>query len=128
MAAFQAHPNEVFPFTVSGCKTFAEGASCRLQDALDVAPLDSWLGSNGTVSVSTTSLSVKFTVTSRDYFDSPGSTIVFSTYKKGGNVWLRQTAYARATKWWAQVGVALGGARDKWKTQTRNLRALLRYW
>jgi RHS repeat-associated protein len=126
MSAFQAHP-EIFPFEISGCKSFSEGQSCRLINALQVP---SWAveiaQASGTVAVHTTSVSVKFTVTSDDYFDVPGSTITFSTYQKGGQLFLRQTANSRGATLVSQVGIVAGGARSAWRIQFKRFKKLLR--
>ena len=81
---------------------------------------------SGTVAVHTTSVSVKFTVTSDDYFDVPGSTITFSTYQKGGQLFLRQTANSRGATLVSQVGIVAGGARSAWRIQFKRFKKLLR--
>ncbi len=109
------------PFTVKGCSTFKSGAECNLETGLDVL-----LKPNGTVGVTTTKTSVTFTVIENGYFDAPGSTIKFSTYEKGGMVYLRQDAVSLGSD--GYVAIALDqvfglppASANTWALQASNL-------
>jgi len=67
-----------------------------------------------------TSTSLKFTVTSKGYFDPPGSTISFSTSESGGQVYLQQTANAPDAGTLSNV-VAPPVAKNTWANQASNL-------
>ena len=121
MSVFQNRPKDIFPFTVKGCSTFKSGAECNLETGLDVL-----LKPNGTVGVTTTKTSVTFTVIENGYFDAPGSTIKFSTYEKGGMVYLRQDAVSLGSD--GYVAIALDqvfglppASANTWALQASNL-------
>lgn len=78
MSTFQKFPNDIFPFTISGCAELTAGSTCTLEEALP-PPLPN---GTGEVRVSTTATSVRFTVVSTDYFDEPGSTVTFTTFAR----------------------------------------------
>ncbi|MFT4136627.1 hypothetical protein, partial [Microbacterium sp.] len=126
MSVFQQNPGKVFPFTVTGCPTFSEGATCTLHNVVN-APRNvaGALRATGTVKVSTSRTSVTFTVASKGYFDRVGSRITFRTYQRGGAVYLRQSTRVRYASLFAIIGVAFGAARRTWRTQARNLRGIL---
>lgn len=119
MRVFQAQPGAIFPFRISGCDSFENGSKCRLLDALQIGnehvPFTS-----GNVFVTTTSISVTFTVVDTMYFDASGSKITFSTYERGGILFLRQQANASLSLPPAVVGIWLGGAKATWSKQATN--------
>lgn len=85
---FQRDPGLIFPFSLGTCATITRhdlGEVCNLtQDPFF---------KNAPVKVTTvTSTSFTFT-TLPGHFDPVGSTITFSTYVSGGNVYLRQTGW-----------------------------------
>ncbi|MER5867586.1 ricin-type beta-trefoil lectin domain protein [Kitasatospora sp. NPDC002040] len=155
MAYFKAHPQEIFPFPVEGCSEFKEGAECLLhaaggaakQFAGDVARLASGaatggiaegiaegivgtiggpLGGDGTVSVSVTPTSFKFTVIKDGYFDKPGSTVEFSVSSRDNSLYLKQTAQTTGSLLPAWFSVeALDFARKEWNQQASNLSNVL---
>ena len=118
MAVFASSPASIFPFPVSGCSTFSQGARCQL-DAIAPAP-----NSVGEVSVSRTSTAVRFTVISDDYFDDRGSTITFRTVVRQGNLYLRQEARSTGLKLghWVMRGFIYPGAYNSWQKQASNFR------
>lgn len=72
--------------------------------------------------VDTTRTSVTLTVLNPDYFDSPGSTIKFSTYEdSSGMVWLQQDGQANGTGLASFFGT-LTLAEHTWNLQATNLR------
>ena len=72
--------------------------------------------------VSTTATAVRFTVKSKGYFDSPGSTITFSTKVRKGNLYLRVSARSKEASPVAWLGVnILGQAYGTWDQQASNL-------
>lgn len=120
MDVFKKYPKDIFPFPVSGCAEFSNGASCHL-DALPIPD------GSGDVNVATSSTSVTFTVSSDGYFDPPGSTIQFSTLEYRGTVFLRRTAIALpGGDPLVQIGVQTLHANETvWDQQAANLRALI---
>lgn len=95
MAIFVAHPDEIFPFPVSGThSTFVDGSVFTLRDTVVQIPGAEFEWETGVVAVTTTATSVKFTVISDDYFDGPGSTIEFSIVAVDGQYVLRKVAHA----------------------------------
>jgi len=91
MVYFRAHFKDVFPFPITGCKTLTNGSTCDLHAGFYV----DFINGNGTVRLSNvTAEKLYFTVTSRNYFDPPGSSITFQTYDSGGQVYLRQSGNA----------------------------------
>lgn len=120
MKLFQENPGEIFPFDIEGATSFVNGDTIRLLDSTG-QPIDD----DGWVRVSTTPTSVTFTVVSNDYFDGQGSTITFQTVERNGQIYLEHIADAHDVNVFAEVGVALGGARDTWSTQAENCRDLL---
>jgi len=128
MNVFKAHPDKIFPFPISGCSTFKDGETCTLSHALVGVPdnIQDFIGGTGHVKVATTPTSVKFTVTAAGYFDSPGSTIRFSTrVNSKGMLLLRQQGKAGATNFLALIGVLAGGAKNTWNVQASNFRRAL---
>lgn len=122
MVIFATNPGSVFPFDVSGCAAFTQGASCRLDALPEFVPHRS-----GTVSVSRDPAAVRFTVTSNDYFDLPGSTITFRTVERGGRLYLRQEARSVALRPpIGGVGLVMAGAAATWAQQADRFRGLLR--
>jgi len=117
MKTFQSKPSAIFPFPVSGCSKFVEGARCNLQ----VIP-GGLFNSSGTVKVHATATSTKFTVTSEGYFDAPGSIIIFKTFERDGILYLSQTAQAYETVPAAQLGLEFGFVEANWRQQAANLR------
>jgi len=126
MQVFKTNPTKIFPFDVTGCKSFYTGATCRLNDALGFGFFGPAVQSSGVVKVSTTNTTVTFTVAENGYFDSVGSTIAFSTYARDGNLYLRQTAVTLKSNLASRVGVALGFAGGTWSKQASKFRKVLR--
>ncbi|KJL30411.1 RHS repeat protein [Microbacterium oxydans] len=145
MSVFKQKPANIFPFVVKGCATFTQDAECTLHtdqasgtttarmlwlrnqppmgfEEQEVGYIPNPLNSRGVVGVDTTRTSVTFTVLNPDYFDSPGSTIKFSTYEDAsGMVWLQQNGQANGTGLASFAGtVAL--AEHTWNLQATNLR------
>jgi len=103
MAVFKENPQAVFPFRVTGCASFSQGAQCELHT--DMGNLPAYVpvpfDAKGTVGVDVTATSVKFTVISTDYFDGPGSTITFSASRGAdGAVYLTQHGAATGARHW----------------------------
>lgn len=119
MAIFQAAPGSIFPFPVTGCDSFTEGAVCTLH------PGPRFANGVGQVSVDTTPTSFTFTVISSEYFDAPGAKISFSVANSNGELYLHQDAVARDTKLLAFLGVKAGYTRLVWDEQAHNLRQRL---
>jgi RHS repeat-associated protein len=120
MGVFKDNPAAIFPFPVSGCTRFSDGGSCHLQGLGKGVPF-----TDGDVRVSTTSTAVRFTVTSLGYFDTPGSTITFRTYKsKSGNVHFVQSARASVSV--LPAFLANLGAYFTWAEQAHNLSKAVR--
>ena len=120
MSIFQANPQSIFPFPVTGCKAFVTGANCRLKAFGDL-----W-GSNGEVSVETTQTRVLFTVVSEGYFDSVGSTIEFRTEVRDGQLYLHQIAHAKRSMMHTKIWVGLmHGSLPIWAGQAVNLKRKL---
>jgi RHS repeat-associated protein len=124
MSTFQKYPNDIYPFTISGCAGLTAGSVCTLNDALPP------LVPNGTgdVRVSTTSTAVRFTVVSSDYFDEPGSTITFTTVARAGTLYLQQSARSTALKppHFFTRGAIYPGAYLNWLILANNFRSVLR--
>ena len=129
MAAFQAHPDRIFPFAIGGCSQLVAGAECILHTGQSrnggQNPVPIY--SDGDVSVTTTRTSVTFTVLEWGYFDGPGSTIEFSTsLDKAGKLQLTQTAHALTSSAFAEVAIMnFGLAKQGWQQQARNLDTVL---
>lgn len=124
MDLFKEHPEEVFPFDVSGSSsTFKDGAVFRLSDTIITndagEPYEI-----GDVVVTTTDTSVKFTVISDEYFDGPGSTIEFSIVEVDGDWVLRKTATAVNANQAAAFG-AEWAAEQTWNVQADNLKDVI---
>ncbi len=123
MAVFATNPTAIFPFPVSGCRAFTQGASCTL-DALPPGSENSV----GTVSVSRSPTAVRFTVTSDSYFDARGSTITFATVERGGYLYLQQSARSTAMRLPNLLTRPLvyPGSMGTWFLQANNFRGVLR--
>jgi RHS repeat-associated protein len=119
MDVFKNHPTDIFPFEVTGCERFVDGALCHL-DATDAD------NGRGDVRISTTATSVTFTVTSNGYFDEPGATITFQTgVDDSGNIILQQIAHGVSRDLGTTIIAGNGGALSTWTAQAANLRAAL---
>ena len=116
---FRKYPKEIFPFKVSNCPTLKTGNVCTLLVH----------GYYGDVEVANGYNSMQFTVVSDEYFDSPGSTIKFTTYvNKEWNLALMQKGDAIKTIGLAYIGWKTGRIRQEWKDQTANFRkTILKY-
>nr|WSX74755.1 RHS repeat-associated core domain-containing protein [Streptomyces sp. NBC_00899] len=128
MAFFKAHPAEIFPFRVTGCATFTQGAKCTLHPGESIAHgLGRIAGGPGNVTVSVKDkTSFTFTVTNHGYFDDPGSQIKFSISSRKNGVYLTQRGKTTGSNWFAWFGVEhMGSAKDTWNQQARNLTNLL---
>lgn len=124
MDLFKKYPTEVFPFDVSGTSsTFKDGAVFTLSDTILTNGFDE-IYETGDVVVTTTDMSVKFTVISDDYFDGPGSTIEFSIVEVDGEWVLRKTATAVNANQAAATGAEWGAERT-WNIQTDNLKDII---
>ncbi|MFF3840442.1 ricin-type beta-trefoil lectin domain protein [Streptomyces sp. NPDC001930] len=124
MAMFQANPKKVFPFDITGCDEFYEGAACTLHPRYTDLKTDA-IGSPGDVRVTVAKTSFAFEVVGDDYFDDTGSTITFSIDQKGDELFLRQDAVTTGSKWLPTMGVKVGEAKRTWRVQTFNLQKLL---
>jgi RHS repeat-associated protein len=123
MAYFKAHPHEIFPFPVSGCDAFTQGAHCLLHPA-ETTPLKlgRLAGGPGPVTVSfKDKTSFTFTVTGKGYFDDPGSQITFSISSRKGGVYLTQKGHTTGSSFFGWLGVKVGVAKSTWQQQARNL-------
>ena len=90
ISVFKQNPTLIFPFPITGCKTFYDGETCHL--SANVGPL-----SEGDVRISTSHDTVRFTVASDFYFDSKGSTVAFTIVERAGNIYLKHGAEAILT-------------------------------
>jgi hypothetical protein len=117
MKMFQAHPDLIFPFSLGSCKTIVKNEVCHL----DVAPV---AAADAPVRVtSVTATSFTFT-TLKGHVDPVGSTVTFTVYQSGGDVYFRQTA------WWntndpvdlAKAYGTVPAAFLQWQRQSDNLR------
>jgi RHS repeat-associated protein len=127
MAFFKAHPHEIFPFKVTGCDSFTQGANCLLHPA-DSTPLGLGriAGGPGAVKVSIKDkTSFTFTVTGDGYFDDPGSQIKFSISSRKNGVYLTQRGHTTGSSFFGWLGVKAGVAKNMWQQQARNLRNAL---
>ncbi len=124
MAMFQADPKKVFPFPITGCDSFYEGAVCTLHPfTTKISP--NYLGGAGDVRVTVAETSFTFEVVGQGYFDDLGSTITFSISQKGENLYLHQDAMTTGSKALAVAGVKAGEAKRTWSRQTFNLQKLV---
>lgn len=121
MAVFQANPS-VFPFKISGCSSFIDGGTCRLDNSTRFFLITD---DTAEVKVSTTSTSVRFTVISSDYFDAAGSTVTFSTELVDGKVRLVHDAVGLNADPLVALSAVNGGARSAWREQADRLAKLL---
>ncbi|MFI0719143.1 RHS repeat domain-containing protein [Streptomyces sp. NPDC021224] len=123
MAFFMRHPHEIFPFKVTGCGKFTDGAKCTLHPAEAMLHgLGRIAGGPGDVTVSVDDpTSFTFTVTNEGYFDKPGSQIKFSISSNKKGIYLTQKAHTTGSSLFGWLGVKVGIAQDTWKQQARNL-------
>jgi hypothetical protein len=120
MMVFEQDPLRVFPFPITGCSEFTQGAVCTLHAE------PSFIGGVGQVSISLiSSSSFKFTVTSHGYFDGPGSTITFSASQQNGSLYLSQHGVSTSTATGPWVAVQIGFAKLTWSRQALNLQGVL---
>lgn len=119
MALFQANPRAVFPFPITGCKSFTQGALCTLHAGPTFA------SGVGVVRVSVTTTSFTFTVVSKNYFDEPGSQITFALSQHNGYLYLTQHAKGEIASAFGGAGVYGQFARYTWSQQAQNLRTML---
>ncbi|MEV7416773.1 ricin-type beta-trefoil lectin domain protein [Streptomyces sp. NPDC089919] len=120
MAIFQRNPGKVFPFPVTGCDEFHDGALCTLH------PASPAVGGEGVVRVTTAETSFTFEVVSDDYFDDRGSTITFSVQQEGDDVYLHQDASTTGSKWYAGIPAEWGEAMHTWQLQGENLARIVK--
>ncbi|WP_269285761.1 RHS repeat domain-containing protein [Streptomyces sp. H39-C1] len=127
MAYFKAHPQAIFPFKVTGCDSFTQGATCLLHPGDSIMHgLGNIAGGPGEVTVSIKDrTSFTFTVTGKGYFDDLGSQIQFSISSRDDGVYLTQKAYTTGSNWFAWFGVKTGAAASTWQDQASNLRSAL---
>lgn len=123
MTLFKDNPKRVFPFDITECSRFTEGAQCFLHPNPGITEYTGH--GSGHVQVSTEKTSFTFTVTSDDYFDDPGSTITFAIIERDNNLYLTQTAHGIDPDGHVWAGVVLGFAENNWAEQAANLRTLL---
>jgi hypothetical protein len=116
MHQFEQTPAAVFPFSLGQCGEIIYNEKCDLQNPPFFR--------NAWVQV-TDVMGYHFTFTTLPgHFDPPGSTISFSVYNKGEDVYLRQTAtwnihnWAQRLKAWSTEGPAW----LTWQEQADNLR------
>jgi hypothetical protein len=120
MAYFRQHPKDIFPFRITGCSAFVEGAKCTLHATYTA------LHGVGDVRVSLPGpTSFRFTVVSNDYFDLPGGTITFSLSQSHGSLYLSQHAEAKRGTFFGWAGVHARKAKETWILQGDNLRRIL---
>ncbi|MEV6248742.1 ricin-type beta-trefoil lectin domain protein [Streptomyces sp. NPDC051742] len=120
MALFQQNPLKVFPFPITGCTEFYDGAACTLHPAPD------FVGGKGDVRVTVAETSFTFLVVGEGYFDDLGSTITFSVQQKGDELFLHQDAKTTGTKFGPWLyGTKGGEAAREWSRQTFNLQKLV---
>ncbi|MEV7416660.1 ricin-type beta-trefoil lectin domain protein [Streptomyces sp. NPDC089919] len=128
MAMFQANPKKVFPFPISGCESFYEGADCILHPGpkLPVKPNPTLAGAPGEVRVTVAATSFTFDVVGQEYFDDVGSQITFSIEQKGDEMFLHQDGFTTGTKaipyWYEKI---FSESRRTWSEQTWNLQKLV---
>ena len=128
MNLFEAHPTEIFPFTVTGpAGGFKDGAVFELSNTLGDGV--TWDIETGEVVVSATDTSVKFTVVGDGYFDGPGSIIEFSIVEEEGELYLRKLANAENVDNGVDTCIALStdweiwplpGPQGTWSQQAEN--------
>ena len=133
MSIFKQNFQAVFPFPITNCSTFAVNAECLLHAGGRLAPC--WLSNLptdltnvcGWVAIEdVTDTSFTFLVNKTGYFDSPGSTITFSTIEEGCEVYLQQHGVAPSTT--GSEGAAFEATATKivWPMQGRNLQTVVR--
>jgi RHS repeat-associated protein len=118
---FEANPHPIFPFPITGCRSFTPGALCTLHAGPSFWPADGV----GEVRVTTRQTSFTFTVVSGGYFDSPGSQITFSLSQHGGELYLTQQAQAHGSTILVQLADLFGYPESVWQRQALNLQRLL---
>lgn len=74
------------------------------------------------MAVGTTDTSVRFTVTSNDYFDGPGSWIEFTILERDQGFYLQQEASAHDVSIHVAAGIGAGLVEFPWTVQAANLR------
>jgi len=119
MSYFKKNVTKVFPFKVTGGRTIERGESLVLH------PEPGLVHGVGTVKVdNVTATSFTFKVTSKGYFDPPGSTITFSTGEHDGQTYLEQTASAPDAGTLSNV-MAPPVATQTWTDQASNLESAM---
>jgi hypothetical protein len=85
MQYFQTHPQQIFPFGLSGATSIKTGEKIDLQTPFpwSKSPVE-------VIATSPTSFTFK---TLPGHFDPPGSTITFTVYESGGHMYLEQTGH-----------------------------------
>ncbi|WP_051969856.1 RHS repeat-associated core domain-containing protein [Kitasatospora azatica] len=120
MSKFRQAPGAIFPFPVTGCTSFWDGATCELH------PGPKWVDGVGTVKVVLdTPASFTFIVMSDHYFDKAGSTIRFSLAADHNELYLTQHAEARSNSPFVHSGEMAGFIHTTWKDMAHNLRSNL---
>ncbi|GIH19291.1 type IV secretion protein Rhs [Rugosimonospora africana] len=120
MAYFRQHPKDIFPFPITGCSAFVQGAKCTLHAAY------TWAHGVGDVRIDLPGpTSFKFTVVSNNYFDYPGGTITFSLSQSHGSLYLSQHADVKRGTFIGWAGVHARVAKETWTRQADNLRRIL---
>lgn len=124
---FEHHPHDVFPFKVTGCGSFVNGAVCVLHPGdSELHGLGNLAGGPGKVRVSMkTKTSFTFTVIAKGYFDQPGSQITFSISSRKNGLYLTQHGWTTGSSYLGWLGTKLGFAKKTWQQQARNLRSAL---
>jgi hypothetical protein len=123
MQYFQNHPQQIFPFGLSGAASIKPGETIHLQTPLP------WSNSPvQVVNVGRTSFTFK---TLPGHFDPPGSTITFTVYESGGHMYLEQTASwkfapgAAGVTQRAEAYASVAPAIATWTQQGNNLRKVV---
>jgi len=119
MQDFQENPRAVFPFPITGCRSFTPGGVCTLHAAPAI------VNGVGQVRIATIRTSFTFTVISNGYFDAPGSHIIFSLSQSQGYLYLSQRAEGYDSSLSGLAGAYSGFAEFTWNRQAANLRTLL---
>lgn len=112
MQYLQAHLAALFPFGTGGCSSVVSGATCDLtpfgnQDRICIADV--------------TANSFSFETVANNGTIGPGGAITFSTYERGGDVYLRETAHAPNAGLLETVLVHVGVVEGVWDQLAANL-------
>lgn len=116
---FRKNPVKIFPFEVRNCPKFTEGAKCTLLLLPGGDFVNDIYHTKGVVKVHLYGTSVKFTVTSKGYFDEPRSSSAF-TRRSPTFGCVRPPALRRAA-FYSEAAAAIGAVWFVWAAQANNL-------